>query len=181
MKNRVLYAVWGMLMFAGATTQVVAATVVYDPAEPYATGIQDLLVGGTPYDATFHPFTAYDDVWTGSDLPTFWGNQTLATDAAAAIIASLGNAALTSTVSQTPSDGILVPYMESTSGVIFSVWDLDQAPGIDRIGILGFGPAVNAGGWAYVTFSPVPLLGAVWLFGSGLLGLVGIARRKQSV
>lgn len=34
MKNRVLYAVWGMLMFAGATMQVVAATVVYDPAEP---------------------------------------------------------------------------------------------------------------------------------------------------
>ena len=34
MKNRVLYAVWGMLMFAGATMQVVAATVVYDAAEP---------------------------------------------------------------------------------------------------------------------------------------------------
>ena len=178
MKNRVLYAVWGMLMFAGATMQVVAATVVYDPAEPYATGIQDLLVGGILYDATFHPFTAYDDVWTGSDLPTFWENQTLATEAAGAIIASLGSAALTSTVSQAPSDGILVPYMES--GNIFSVWDLNKDPGIDSIGILGFGSAVNAGGWAYVTFSPVPLPGAVWLFGSGLLGLIGMARGTKT-
>ena len=102
----------------------------------------------------------------------------MATEAAGAIIASLGNTARTSTVSQAPSDGILVPYMETSS--IFSVWDLDKDPGIDRIGILGFGSAVNAGGWAYVTFSPVPLPGAVWLFGSGLLGLIGMARGTKT-
>ena len=32
----------------------------------------------------------------------------------------------------------------------------------------------------YVPFSPVPVPAAVWLFGSGLLGLVGMARRKKS-
>jgi hypothetical protein len=32
---------------------------------------------------------------------------------------------------------------------------------------------VNAG-----TASPVPLPSAIWLFGSGIMGLVGIARRK---
>jgi hypothetical protein len=31
------------------------------------------------------------------------------------------------------------------------------------------------------TPDPVPIPAAVWLFGSGLLGLVGIARRKKSV
>ena len=31
-----------------------------------------------------------------------------------------------------------------------------------------------------VDLAPVPVPAAVWLFGSGLLGLVGIARRKQS-
>jgi pimeloyl-ACP methyl ester carboxylesterase len=31
-----------------------------------------------------------------------------------------------------------------------------------------------------VTISAVPLPGAVWLFGSGLLGLIGISRRKKS-
>jgi len=30
-------------------------------------------------------------------------------------------------------------------------------------------------------FSPVPIPAAVWLFGSGLIGLLGVARRKQSV
>jgi hypothetical protein len=30
------------------------------------------------------------------------------------------------------------------------------------------------------TITSVPLPAAVWLFGSGLLGLVGIARRKNS-
>ena len=29
-------------------------------------------------------------------------------------------------------------------------------------------------------FSPVPIPAAVWLFGSGLLGLIGVARRKKS-
>jgi len=31
-----------------------------------------------------------------------------------------------------------------------------------------------------VNTSPVPLPAGVWLFGSGLLGLIGIARRKKS-
>jgi len=30
------------------------------------------------------------------------------------------------------------------------------------------------------TFDPVPIPSAVWLFGSGLIGLIGIARRKKS-
>jgi hypothetical protein len=32
----------------------------------------------------------------------------------------------------------------------------------------------------YADFSPVPVPAAVWLFGSGLLGLIGVARRKKS-
>lgn len=28
-------------------------------------------------------------------------------------------------------------------------------------------------------FAPVPIPAAVWLFGSGLLGLIGMARRKE--
>ena len=31
-----------------------------------------------------------------------------------------------------------------------------------------------------VSFSPVPVPAAVWLFGSGLIGLIGIARRRKS-
>jgi len=32
----------------------------------------------------------------------------------------------------------------------------------------------------FVDFSPVPVPAAVWLFGSGVMGLIGIARRKKS-
>jgi hypothetical protein len=35
------------------------------------------------------------------------------------------------------------------------------------------------GTWTSTTLTPVPVPAAVWLFGSGLLGLVGIARRKK--
>jgi len=31
-----------------------------------------------------------------------------------------------------------------------------------------------------ITFSPVPIPAAVWLFGSGLIGLVGVARRRKA-
>jgi hypothetical protein len=34
--------------------------------------------------------------------------------------------------------------------------------------------------WMWAKFAPVPVPAAVWLFGSGLLGLIGISRRKKS-
>jgi len=42
-----------------------------------------------------------------------------------------------------------------------------------------FGFAYNGGGLVFVP-SSVPIPPALWLFGSGLLGLVGLARRKKS-
>ena len=36
------------------------------------------------------------------------------------------------------------------------------------------------GHWDATTFTVVPVPAAVWLFGSGLLGLVGVARRKSA-
>lgn len=36
-----------------------------------------------------------------------------------------------------------------------------------------------SGTWTDFQMTPVPIPAAVWLFGSGLLGLVGIARRKK--
>jgi len=42
-----------------------------------------------------------------------------------------------------------------------------------------FGFAHNGGGLVFVP-SSVPIPPALWLFGSGLLGLVGLARRKKS-
>lgn len=45
----------------------------------------------------------------------------------------------------------------------------------------GFANNTEAPGSTYLTVSAVPVPAAVWLFGSGLLGLVGVARRKSQL
>jgi hypothetical protein len=50
----------------------------------------------------------------------------------------------------------------------------DEDSGGDDIGVIGFGATVMT----ELTPSPVPIPAAAWLFGSALLGLVGIKRRK---
>jgi hypothetical protein len=45
---------------------------------------------------------------------------------------------------------------------------------------LGFGDATPSFGGASTSISAIPVPAAVWLFGSGLLGLVGVARRKAA-
>ena len=62
-----------------------------------------------------------------------------------------------------------VIYATSTAGTISSYDALTH----NSLG--GFGSASS--GLAYMP-SPVPIPAAVWLFGSGLIGLVGLARRK---
>ncbi len=42
-----------------------------------------------------------------------------------------------------------------------------------------FYPNYVSGTWTSYTVSAVPVPAAVWLFGSGLLGLVGVARRRR--
>ena len=54
--------------------------------------------------------------------------------------------------------------------------DGDGIPGISLIdgSFVGFSHAVNG------ALTSVPVPAAVWLFGSGLVGLIGIAKRKKS-
>ena len=54
-------------------------------------------------------------------------------------------------------------------------WD-----GKDNIVLTGFWPNQGAISHVSIMGSPVPVPAAVWLFGSGLLGLVGVARRKRA-
>ena len=56
-------------------------------------------------------------------------------------------------------------------------WSAGYDTTSDTFGIWGGAPS-----WDFLfetTVNPVPVPGAVWLFGSGLIGLVGIARRKK--
>jgi hypothetical protein len=78
---------------------------------------------------------------------------------------------------------------------IFAYWNLHEynVGGIANVSVLGpnswelswshlqaDGPFVGLTTNMTMVISQVPIPAAVWLFGSGLLGLIGIARRKKS-
>jgi hypothetical protein len=78
-----------------------------------------------------------------------------------------GNGAWGGTVYSTLADGVgvnLGQYADWT-GAAYALDSFDAA---------------DHGTWNYVPLAAVPVPAAVWLFGSGLLGLVGIARRKKA-
>jgi hypothetical protein len=54
----------------------------------------------------------------------------------------------------------------------------DATPGEYFVSFFGEAGASTSYGMYGIEISQVPLPAAVWLFGSGLLGLIGIARRK---
>ena len=85
---------------------------------------------------------------------------------------------------------ILFNWGANTDIDVVNVWDVasgvytstDVVEGAGADGILGLGMIDGAfvGSSANFNFTAVPVPAAVWLFGSGLLGLVGVARRKKS-
>ncbi len=103
----------------------------------------------------------------------------------------------------THTTGVGIDYNENNASRNFNVWTGSNTDGTDA-GSLALGNAqarwgestFSSGGWishgnqnttvSYAIYAlseslsaPVPLPPAVWLFGSGLLGLVGVARRKR--
>ena len=64
------------------------------------------------------------------------------------------------------------------AGGIYDAWSFDTSDGFQYT----TGNGYDLYGWAVQSgdVSAVPVPAAVWLFGSGLLGLIGVARRKKS-
>ncbi|PPD20564.1 MAG: hypothetical protein CTY22_04835 [Methylomonas sp.] len=64
----------------------------------------------------------------------------------------------------------------------FFFWDEINDPNADRF--ISKNSVVELGKWTLagnsLTFTPVPVPAAVWMFGTGLLGLLGISRRKAA-
>lgn len=78
-----------------------------------------------------------------------------------------------------PADEFLgVEYSASSTG-----YEIAFTPGFGSITEVFFGYTdLNTfdGGFGDITYSVVPVPAAVWLFGSGLIGLLGFARRKKT-
>ena len=95
-----------------------------------------------------------------------------------------------------PADGTPAIYLNSSylltsftagstvSGALEWVLPSDLSlASIGSSGVVTWGTAssgVNTGTWTVVPASVVPVPAAVWLFGSGLIGLIGLARRKKA-
>ena len=83
--------------------------------------------------------------------------------------------------------GIIDFAYSTTTGIkVIDVWTINpdgsltarRAPGMENGPFGGFNAAFNLTAPGLVSAVPVPA--AVWLFGSGLLGLVGVARRRKA-
>jgi len=75
--------------------------------------------------------------------------------------------------------------LDSVEVFTTNISDVHQFVGvIDTDGFATMSFAASSGEWGADDFtfatSPVPIPSAVWLFGSGLIGLVGLARRKAN-
>lgn len=152
------------------------------------TGSMDLL----SYDAGASDFVNGKVSWTGSTTFNIFGApETLNARFTLSVTDTAGNA-------QSLIDASSIAGMPTSVGAAYEVtgdfkanWLFELmdptsgnwVPAKDEYDLLatdaGTQLFTSSGGAFYYT-SPVPVPAAVWLFGSGLLGLVGVARRKKS-
>jgi len=75
--------------------------------------------------------------------------------------------------------GFFTDYLDALDETI---WELDMSGNIFEFFDFASGSVVASGTFDYAPPpAPIPLPTAFWLFGSGLIGLVGIARRKEKI
>ena len=168
------------------------AAVVFSTNTPNkAVGITDLNIGGTFYNVAFDEQTPAVGIYGG--LPGVFDFTTVGSASAAvdAVVAEL-NTAGALRVGEEVID-TLNPLQEtfnvgygSTGNDALAVVDIVQA-------------AIDVGTWAnlgadillyngdertYATFTvsqpPIPVPAAAWLFGTGMVGLIGITRRRKA-
>ena len=178
------FIVIGGIVGAGSSY---AATLV--GAVGAATGIEGLVIDGVTYNVTFY-HASYTTVY-GSTTPTFLGNNSGATDAAAALAAALNALGVTglSGISDQSSEAILVPefnfgsFEENYAAFCSAVDNACQGSSPWMSGL--FGSASVSTDYAnsdFAVFTSTPLPAALPLFAAGLggLGLLGWRRKRRA-
>lgn len=173
------------LCFHAGFSVATQAELQYSPSGTTVVGVTHLNVGGFGY----HNLT-FNDVWD----PVY--------DTGDAAFAAAGSSALLDLLENTLDGDDWDTGVIPTAGCtyfgycnMFTVHtahvngDLDGhrtsndflTSDADFASILGSIPSGNTFGTiTYVNWSPVPVPGAIWLMGSGLLGLLGFFRKKKS-
>ena len=168
-----------------------AATVTFGSLQGKAIGITDLDIGGTLYDVLFDekvPAVLVYGEFPGTFTFTTSGD---AQDAVIAVNAALNGENARIVGEDTPLDisvntSFNIAYDSSGPSAVLGLADFQVGsnPTSDQWVNSGSGSTSwTAEERTWATFTPaaaVPVPAAVWLFGSGLLGLIGIARRKSA-
>jgi hypothetical protein len=181
-----------MSLLLGASAAQAATVIFADDAPTRAIGIQNLDVPGEslPYNIDFLSQKTAREVY--GDPP---GEYTFSTSESAAAAVDAINAALTA------SAGVGEEVLDVGDGVgtkVYSLgWSFEAVGEIESVNVWeGAIPENLATTWirpedpdllsynfderTYAVATVVPVPAAVWLFGSGLLGLIGISRRKKA-
>jgi hypothetical protein len=150
------------------------------------TGITSLNINGTAYDVDFI-YNSFENLFGDpsgslSKTPFFWGDI-LGANAAANAIADFVQTSAVTPYFNTPSSSSVrgytfIPYSETDNirmtGANCNLTTIACGTFDGSNGGIGF-----SGAYATFSVSSVPIPAAAWLFGSGLLGLIGMTRRKK--
>ena len=162
-----------------------AASFVYD-IDSNITGIAGLDIDGTTWDMTLHEGT-FDDLLSAQPDNALY-TESFAQSAALALIL------FTNSVPEPVygdfigcASGLNNCFLSTAyafNGTHYDTWNDSVKPGGD--GLVGshsyyqnIYPEASLATWELSNISAVPVPAAVWLFSSGLLGLVGVAKRKK--
>jgi len=174
---------------------------MYDPSNTQmdangpAAGLDAYVTGQIDTDAGVYSLASTDPFsglqWTATNGILFGeGTHTVSTaDAGCGFAICASGSDITFTVGAGQLGGVIKFGWGATGGIdVVNVWDVSgntyTSTDVDGDGILGLGmvdgpfPGFNAN--FNMTTSEVPVPAAVWLFGSGLVGLAGIARRRKA-
>jgi len=184
MKSRILSALYASLFAFSLCTHSntgLAATVVYGPFPGLATGITDLEFDGKFWDINF----SFMQLAGNESLFPTLGDPISGLALAVAILEVLNNDGSITSVGSGVGSGAnfyVIPgeiEVRPLSDVL-----INNEEGVHAgDGVWHLGPNVEIAtttSTSFATATLVPLPAAVWLFGSGLLGLIGVARRKKA-
>ena len=176
-------------------SQVNAATISVNPA------VNNVVVGDTFSLTVSGDFSAEGGTLGGGVVLSWDTNQVQLTNDLATTKALVNDSALangwivpnTNNLVVTASS-VSIEVLSFANPSIFNIFSLDliavPPPSSGPINITASDLSIATGGWgnlpvdfigATVNTSAVPVPAAAWLFGSGLIGLVGIARRKTQL
>lgn len=133
--------------------------------------------------------------WGVSSAVPFFGvpwvahDGVLITTAGAHSIDTIQGAPMSFTLGANQIAGHILFNWGATADIdVVNVWDINadgslstsSVPGMTDGAFVGFHAAFELNSAGLVTPSAVPVPAAVWLFGSGLVGLAGVARRRKA-